>query len=184
MVKKEWHFDTLVVHGSEGIDPHTGAVSPPIYQSSTFAFHNSDHGEALFKGEADGFIYSRMHNPTQQCLEREMAFLEGGEAALAFSSGLAAISALVMTLCESGDNFVSSNTIYGGTHGNFQHFMPRVGIDAREVRGTHHDEVEAASDDKTTLVVEHETLTGTRAKLRFGKFHKHGLEVCLDNSTD
>lgn len=152
MVKKEWHFDTLVVHGSEGIDPHTGAVSPPLYQSSTFAFHNADHGEALFKGEAEGFIYSRMHNPTQQCFEREMAFLEGGEAALAFSSGLSAISALILTLCRSGDNFVSSNTIYGGTHSNFQHFMPRVGIEAREVRGTHLDEVEAAIDDKTRLI--------------------------------
>jgi O-acetylhomoserine/O-acetylserine sulfhydrylase-like pyridoxal-dependent enzyme len=77
MVKKEWGMDTLVVHGSEGIDKVTGAVAPPIYQSSTFAFHNSDHGEALFKGEATGYIYSRLGNPTEECLEREMAFRTG-----------------------------------------------------------------------------------------------------------
>jgi len=152
MIKKEWGFDSLAVHGAESMDPHTGSVAPPLYQTSTFFFHNSDHGEALFKGEADGFIYSRIANPTQQCLERQMACLEGGEAGLAFSSGLSAIAALIMTLCQTGDNFVSSVTIYGGTHGQFQGFMPRVGIDAREVRATHPDEIEAAIDDKTRLL--------------------------------
>jgi len=152
MVKKEWSFDTLAVHGSEGRDPHTGAVSPPLYQTSTFAFRDSDHGEALFKGEAEGFIYSRISNPTQQCLEREMAFLEGGEAGLAFASGLGAIAGLIMTLCKTGDNIVSSVTIYGGTHAQFMHFMPRMGIEVREVRATHLDELEAAIDDKTRLI--------------------------------
>ncbi len=152
MVKKEWRFDTLAVHGSEGIDPHTGAVSPPIYQSSTFAFRDSAHGEALFKGEASGYIYSRLGNPTEDCLEREMAFLEGGEAALAFSSGLSAEAALVMTLCSSGDNFVTSITVYGGTYALWKSFMPRMGIEPRDVRATHLDAIEAAIDDKTRLI--------------------------------
>ncbi len=186
MVKKEWRFDTLAVHGSEGIDPHTGAVSTPLYQSSTFAFHNTDHGEALFKGEAEGFIYSRISNPTQQCLEREMAFLEGGEAALAFSSGLAAISAMILTLCQSGDNFVSSCTIYGGTHANFIHFMPRVGIEAREVRATHLNEIEDAIDDKTRLIFietpanPNLDIIDIRGCVEIAK--KHGIPLAVDNT--
>ncbi len=186
MIKKNWSFDTLAVHGSEGIDPHTGAVSTPIYQTSTFAFHNSDHGEALFKGEAEGFIYSRISNPTQQCLEREMAFLEGGEAGLAFSSGLGAISALVLTLCRTGDNFVSSNTIYGGTHANFTHFMPRVGIEAREVRATHLDELEAAIDDKTRLIFietpanPNLDIIDVAGCVRIAR--KHGIPLAVDNT--
>lgn len=152
MVKKEWGFDTLVVHGMNGIDPQTGAVAPAIYQTSTFTFKDSKHGEALFRGEADGYIYTRISNPTTEHLEHEMALLEGGEAALAFSSGLAAIASLVMTLCKHGENFVSSNTIYGGTHSAFMNFYPRMGIEAREARGTHLDELEAAIDDKTRFI--------------------------------
>lgn len=186
MVKKEWRFDTLVVHGSEGIDPHTGAVSPPIYQSSTFAFKNSDHGEALFKGEAEGYIYSRMSNPTQACLEREMAFLEGGEAALAFSSGLSAEAALLMTLCRSGDNCVSSVTVYGGTHGMWMNFMPRMGIEVREVRATHLDELEAAIDEKTKVIFVETPANPTldiidvRACAQIAK--KHGILLAVDNT--
>ncbi len=152
MVKKEWALDTLCVHGSEGIDPHTGAISTPIYQSSTFAFKDAEHGEKLFKDEATGYIYSRLGNPTEDCLEREMAFLEGGESALALSSGMAAEAALILTLCGSGDNYVSSVTVYGGTHALNKVFMPRMGIEAREVRAIHLDEVESAIDDRTKLI--------------------------------
>ncbi|MBM3328260.1 MAG: aminotransferase class I/II-fold pyridoxal phosphate-dependent enzyme [Calditrichaeota bacterium] len=152
MIKPEWGFDTLCVHGSEGIDPRTGAVAPPIYQSSTFAFQNADHGEQLFRGEAKGYIYSRLGNPTEECLEREMAFLEKGEASLALSSGMAAEVAVILTLCKTGDNYVSSATVYGGTHAMNIGLMPRFGIEAREVRATHLDELEAAIDDRTRLL--------------------------------
>ncbi len=186
MVKKEWSFDTLTVHGSEGIDKHTGAVAPPLYQTSTFAFHNSDHGAALFNGEAEGHIYSRMSNPTQACFERQMAFLEDCEAGLAFASGLAAIHALVTTLCQTGDNFVSSATIYGGTHAQFQGFLPRMGIEAREVRATHLDEIEAAIDEKTKLIFietpanPNLDLIDIQACADLAK--KHGLPLAVDNT--
>ena len=186
MVKKEWHFDTLSVHGSESVDPHTGSVAPPIYQTSTFAFQNADHGEALFKGEVEGFIYSRISNPTQQCLEREMAFLEGGEAALAFASGLAAISGLILTLCRTGDNLVSSVTIYGGTHGQFAGLLPRLGIEAREVRATHLDEFEAAIDDKTRLLFietpanPNLSIIDIKGCVKIAR--KHGIPLVLDNT--
>jgi len=152
MVKKEWGFDTLAVHGSEGVDKHTGSVAPPIYQTSTFAFKNSDHGEGLFKGTESGYIYSRLGNPTEECLEREMAFLEGGEAALAFASGMGATSALMLTLCRTGDNYVSANTIYGGTHAMTLNLLPRFGINGREVCALNLSEIEAAIDDKTRLI--------------------------------
>lgn len=151
-VKPEWSFDTLCVHGSGGTDPLTGAVSTPIYQSSTFAFRNAQHGEDLFQGRGQGYIYSRLGNPTEDALEREMAFLEGGEAALATASGMAAEAALIMTLCRSGDNYVSANTIYGGTHALNLTLIPRMGIEAREVKATHLDELEAAIDSKTRLI--------------------------------
>ncbi len=152
MVKKEWKFDTLAVHGSEGHDPYTGAVAPPIYQSSTFAFRDSDHGEGLFKGTEEGYIYSRLGNPTETALEREMAFLEGGEAALAFSSGMAATTSLILTICKSGDNYVSANTIYGGTHAMNIGFMPRMNIECREVSAIDLEALEAAVDDRTKLL--------------------------------
>jgi len=186
MVKKEWGFDTLAVHGSEGVDKHTGAVSPPIYQSSTFAFKNAAHGEALFKGEADGFIYSRLGNPTEACLEREMAFLEGGEAALAFASGMAAETALFLTLCSAGDNYVSSVCVYGGTHSLGLKFMPRMNIEAREVRATNLDEIEAAIDSRTRLLFIETPANPTLDIIDISACveiaHRHNLPLVVDNT--
>ena len=152
MVKKSWRFATLAVHGSEGSDPLTGAHSTPIYQSSTFVFKNSQHGADLFAGKEKGYIYSRIHNPTQAALEREMAFLEEGEEAVAFASGMAAEVVTIMTLCRSGDNFVSSRTVYGGTHAMYQKVMPRIGVQAREVDATDLNQIEDAIDDKTRFI--------------------------------
>jgi len=152
MIKKSWGFATLAVHGCGGHDPHTGAVSPPIYQSSTFAFKNSQHGADLFSGQDQGYIYSRIQNPTVEMLEREMAFLEAGEEAIAFGSGMAAITNTVITLCNSGENFISSRTIYGGTHAMYLKVLPRIGIEAREVDASDLNKVEEAIDDKTRFI--------------------------------
>ncbi len=145
-------FDTKVVHGAHAMDPHTGSVAPPIYQTSTFYYKDASHGEALFKGEAEGFIYTRIGNPTTDGVQRHVACLEGAEAAVAFASGLAAIAAITFTLCEAGDNFVSSNTIYGGTHGQFQTYMKRFGVDAREVLATNVENIKNAIDEKTKFI--------------------------------
>ena len=152
MIKKSWGFATLAVHGSGGHDPITGAVSPPIYQSSTFAFKNSQHGADLFTGQAEGYIYSRLQNPTQEALEREMAFLEEGEEAVAFGSGMAAITTTILTLCRSGENFVSSRTVYGGTHALYLKVMPRINIGVTEVEATDLNKIEEAIDDKTRFI--------------------------------
>ena len=151
-VNKDWGFSTLAVHSSSGGDPVTGSVAPPIYQSSTFAFKNSKHGADLFKGEAEGYIYSRISNPTIDALNKEMAFLECGEAALSFGSGLAACFNVCISLCSQGDNFLTSNTIYGGTHKMHKNVLPRMGIEARIVDATDLEQVESMIDDKTKYI--------------------------------
>ncbi|MGE5174797.1 MAG: trans-sulfuration enzyme family protein [Hyphomicrobiales bacterium] len=145
-------FNTLCVHGSGGVDPQTGAVSVPIYQSSTFAFHDAQEGADIFAGKRQGYFYTRLGNPTVAALEREMAFLERGEAALATGSGMAATATVVFALCSAGDNLVASRTLYGGTHKLFQEQLPRLGIEVREVDANDADAVDRAIDERTRVL--------------------------------
>lgn len=183
---KKAHFATLCVHGSGGVDESTGALSIPIYQSSTFAFKNAKHGADIFSGEQEGYVYTRIGNPTQSAFEKEMAFLEGGEAALAFGSGMAAISSTIFSLCRSGDNFVSSNTLYGGTHSLFMDTLPRVEIEAREVDTTNLTEIEQVIDEKTRcLYVEtpaNPTLMISDLAACAKIAHKHKIPLIVDNT--
>jgi len=183
---KNAHFATLCVHGSGGVDEKTGAVSIPIYQSSTFAFKDAKHGADIFSGEQEGYVYTRIGNPTQSALEKEMAFLEGGEAALAFGSGMAAISSIVLSLCQAGDNFVSSNTLYGGTHSLFVDTLPRMNIEAREVDTTDLTQIESAIDEGTRLIyVEspaNPTLAITDLEACSKIANKHGIPLVIDNT--
>ncbi len=144
-------FATLCVHGSGGVDPQTGAVSVPIYQSSTFAFHSAEQGAAIFAGEVEGYFYTRLGNPTQAALEREMAFLERGEAALATGSGMAAITTVVLGHVSTGDNILASKTLYGGTHKFFQTLLPKLGVEVRYVDPACSDAVRRAADGRTRL---------------------------------
>ncbi|MBL7074576.1 aminotransferase class I/II-fold pyridoxal phosphate-dependent enzyme [candidate division KSB1 bacterium] len=186
MVKKSWGFATLAVHGSGGGDPQTGALSPPIYQSSTFAFKNADHGARLFAGEEKGFIYTRISNPTQEALEREMAFLEGGEAALAFASGMAATTGVVLTLARSGENIISIRMVYGGTHALFMDVLSRLDIEVREVDGEELVEFEEKIDEKTRMIFIETPANPTlkivdiRGCARIAK--KAGIPLVVDNT--
>jgi len=183
---KKAHFATLCIHGSGGVDASTGALSIPIYQSSTFAFKNAKHGADIFSGAQEGYVYTRIGNPTQAALEKEMAFLEGGEAALAFGSGMAAISSVIFSLCESGDNFVSGNTLYGGTHSLFMDTLPRFNIQAREVETTQIENIAKAIDEKTRLIYietpANPTLFVTDISAVAALAQKHGLPVVVDNT--
>jgi methionine-gamma-lyase len=144
-------FATLCVHGSGGVDPQTGAVSTPIYQSSTFAFHSAEEGAAIFAGEKEGYFYTRLGNPTQAAFEREMAFLERGEAALAAASGMAATTVVVAGHVSPGDNIIASKTLYGGTHKLFGTLLPRFGVEVRLVDATSASEILARADRRTRL---------------------------------
>lgn len=121
-------FGSEVVHGTDGVDPGTGAISPPIYQTSTFAFKSAEQGAAIFAGTEDGYVYTRISNPTNDRLAKKMARLESAEAGLTFASGLAAIAACVTTLTKKEESFIADDTIYGGTHSMFKNIIPRFGI--------------------------------------------------------
>jgi len=126
---KELDFHTLAVRGVAPAEEYTGAVATPIYQSSTFSYFTADRGAALFAKEAQGYIYTRLANPTNEKLEKNLALLEGAEAGLAFASGLAAINALALYHCSAGDHFLVQKELYGGTYELFTKHFPRLGID-------------------------------------------------------
>ena len=190
MAKKPFGFSTRCVHGhghqSDGRWRTARPVSVPIVQTSTFAFDNADHGAAIFAGEDDGFLYTRLGNPTQEALEQRMAALEGAEAALAVASGMAAATTAVLTLCECGDHIVSGDTLYGGTHQLFSHTLPRLGIEVTEINATDPAHFEAAITDKTKLIyVEtpaNPTLVLTNIPAVAEIAHAHGLPLLVDNT--
>ena len=129
-------FETLAVHGGYSPDPVTKAVAVPIYQTTSYAFDDTQHGADLFDLKVAGNIYTRIMNPTTAVLEQRMAALEGGVGALALASGMAAISYSIQTIAEAGDNIVSSATLYGGTYNLFAHTFPQLGLQARFAHAT------------------------------------------------
>jgi len=144
------HPETLALHGgSYRADPASGAVAPPIYQTTSFQFEDSAHATRLFSLEEIGFIYTRTGNPTQDILEQRLAALEGGVAALTVSSGQAATAFSVLNLAQAGDNIVTSTDLYGGTWNLFANTLKQVGIDVRFVDPADPENFRRATDDKT-----------------------------------
>ena len=124
-------IETLAVHGGYTPDPTTKAVAVPIYQTTSYAFDDTQHGADLFDLKVPGNIYTRIMNPTCDVLEKRVAAMEGGIAGLALASGMAAITYAIQTIAQAGDNVVSSATLYGGTYNLFAHTLPRYGIEIR-----------------------------------------------------
>lgn len=120
MAEKHKHMETAVIHDGYDSKDHTGSLVTPIYQTSTFTFDTAEQGERRFAGEEDGYIYSRLGNPTVKVLEERIAVLEGGEAGLAFGSGMAAVSAVLISLTKAGDHVICSQGLYGCTFGLLQ----------------------------------------------------------------
>ncbi|MDD3786135.1 MAG: aminotransferase class I/II-fold pyridoxal phosphate-dependent enzyme [Hydrogenophaga sp.] len=124
-------LETIAVHGGQSPDPTTKSVAVPIYQTVAYAFDSAQHGADLFDLKVPGNIYTRIMNPTNDVLEKRLAALEGGIAALALASGMAAITYAIQTIAEAGDNIVSASTLYGGTYNLFAHTFPQQGIEVR-----------------------------------------------------
>ncbi len=124
-------LETLAVHAGYSPEPTTKAVAVPIYQTVAYAFDNAQHGADLFDLKVAGNIYTRIMNPTEDVLEKRVAALEGGIAALALASGMAAITYAIQTIAEAGDNIVSASTLYGGTYNLFAHTFPQLGLEVR-----------------------------------------------------
>ena len=124
-----WSFETQQVHAGASPDPSTNARATPIYQTTSYVFRDTQHGADLFSLAEPGNIYTRIMNPTQDVLEQRVAALEGGAAALAFASGSAATTAAILNIASSGDHFVSSPSLYGGTYNLFHYTLPKLGIE-------------------------------------------------------
>lgn len=146
------HIETLALHAGYEPDPTTKAVAVPIYQTTSYAFDNTQHGADLFDLKVQGNIYTRIMNPTTDVLEKRVAAMEGGIGALGLASGMAAITYAIMTIAEAGDNIVTTSTLYGGTYNLFAHTLPRYGIEVRFA--DYHDVagMEALIDHKTKAV--------------------------------
>lgn len=127
---RQFGFNTRQLHAGQTPDPTTGSRAAPIYQTTSYVFKDTDHAARLFALEEFGNIYTRIMNPTSDVFERRIADLEGGVGALAASSGHAAQTLAILTLCGAGDHIVSSSTLYGGTYNQFAYTFPRLGIDA------------------------------------------------------
>jgi O-acetylhomoserine (thiol)-lyase len=146
-------FGTRCVHaGQAEPDPATGARAPPIYQTTSYVFEDADHAADRFALEAEGNVYSRYQNPTVAMLETRLAALEGGTAAVATGSGLAALDAATSMLAGAGDNVVSASSIYGGTHTYLSKMASRRGVEARFVDTLDEDAYAAAVDEDTAYV--------------------------------
>lgn len=145
-------FETLQLHAGQEVDPTTGSRAVPIYQTTSFVFNSSEHGANLFALKEFGNIYTRIMNPTTDVFEKRVAALEGGVAALAVASGQAAQFIALSNILQSGDNFVTSSFLYGGSYNQFKVSFKRLGIEARFANGDEPTSIEALIDDKTKAI--------------------------------
>ena len=183
----DYRFETLQLHvGQEEADPATDARAVPIYQTTSYVFHNSKHAADRF-GLADaGNIYGRLTNSTQDVLEKRVAALEGGSAALALASGAAAITYTIEALAANGGHIVAQKTIYGGSYNLLAHTLPQYGINTTFVDAHDLAEVEAAIKDDTRAIYL-ETLGNPNSDIpdvdAIAQIaHKHGLPLVVDNT--
>ncbi len=179
-------IETLAIHAGYEPDPTTKAVAVPIYQTTSYAFDNTQHGADLFDLKVQGNIYTRIMNPTTDVLEKRVAAMEGGIGGLALASGMAAITYSIFTLAEAGDNIISTSQLYGGTYNLFAHTLPRLGI---EVRFAAADDIQgmAALIDERTKAVYCESIgnpAGNVADLQAiaDMAHAHDVPVIVDNT--
>ncbi len=180
------HFETLQLHAGHKVDPATHSAATPIYQTTSYAFTDTQDGEDLFALRKSGFIYSRLTNPTQSALEERLAALEGGTAALALASGSAAVTYSILNLAGAGDEIVSASTLYGGSYELFSDTFKHLGITVRFVNPDHPEEFEAAINEKTKAVYL-ESLGNPAVNISDFEAiadiaHRNGLPVILDNT--
>lgn len=144
--------ETIAVHTGYSPEATTKSVAVPIYQTTSYAFDNTQHGADLFDLKVPGNIYTRITNPTNAVIEARVAALEGGIGAVALASGMAAITYAIQTIAEAGDNIVSVSALYGGTYNLFAHTLPRQGIEVRFFDHNDPESIRNLIDDKTKLV--------------------------------
>lgn len=187
MRTNDLHFETLQLHvGQEAADPTTDARAVPIYQTTSYVFHNSEHAAARFALQDPGNIYGRLTNPTQEVFEKRMAALEGGVAALAVASGAAAIAYTFQNITRAGDHIVAANTIYGGTYNLLAHTLPVSGVITTFVDPSAPANFEAAIRPETKLIFietlgnPHSNIVDMEAVAEIA--HRHHIPLVVDNT--
>ena len=183
---KDYHFNTLALHGGQEIDSATNSRAVPIYQTTSYAFNDADHAARLFALQEFGNIYTRLMNPTTDVFEKRLAALEGGVAALATASGQAAETLTILTLAKAGDEIVSTTSLYGGTYNLFHYTLPKFGINVKFADGADYDAIEAAISDKTKAIYT-ETVGNPKLDVidieKLAEIaHRNGLPLVIDNT--
>ncbi len=180
------HLSTKLIHAGQGPNIETGALSTPIYQTSTFCFNSVEHAMGVGSGEIKGYMYSRAANPTTKVLEEKLAIMEGGEEAICTSSGMGAIGSLLIGLLNTGDHIICGDTIYGGTDYIMRTNMPALGIQVTFVDTTNLSEIESAIKPNTKLIYFETPTNPTMAVTdissvgEIGK--RYGIKVAVDNT--
>lgn len=186
MEKKQLHEDTAVIHYGYEAEKFNGSLNIPLYQTSTFSFSNAEEGERRFSGEEEGHIYSRLGNPTVRLLEERMIALEKGEGALAFGSGMAAVSSVLVHLTKTGDHILCSRGIYGCTFGLLGIMEEKYNITHALIHMRTEEEIEKAITPETVCIYVETPINPTmelvdlEAVVNVAK--RHGLRVIVDNT--
>ncbi|HQB79563.1 MAG TPA: PLP-dependent aspartate aminotransferase family protein, partial [Tenuifilaceae bacterium] len=182
---KKMGFNSLLIHAG-AIDDQYGSATVPIYQTSTFGFPNVDEGAKCFAGESDGFIYTRIGNPTISALEKQVAILENGFGAVATASGMGAVSTIYMALLQSGDHMISTNAVYGPSRGIMESFFAKFGVESSYISTSNPENiVKAIRPNTKVLYIETPTnptmeLTDIKACAKIAK--EHNLTLVVDNT--
>jgi len=179
-------LESLALHHGYTSEPTTKAAAVPIYQTTSYTFDNTQHGADLFDLKVPGNIYSRIMNPTNDVLEKRLAEMEGGIAALALASGMAAITYAIQCITRAGDNIVSTSQLYGGTYNLFAHTLPTQGVDVRMASFDDFEALEKLIDDKTRAVF-CESIGNPAGNVvdlqRLSEIaHRHGVPLIVDNT--
>src|SRR5512135_12657 len=184
--KENYRLATLALHAGQEVDPTTTARAVPIYATSSYSFKSTDHAADLFALKEFGNIYSRLMNPTNDVLEKRLAALDGGIGGLAFASGQAAITAAILTITHSGQNFISSTSLYGGTWTLFSQTLKKLGVEVRFFDPDHPERIGTLVDANTRLVYLESVGNPKNDVPDFEKIsdiaHRHGLPVIVDNT--
>lgn len=184
--KQTLHKDTLVIHEGYDDSKHHGSLAVPLYQTSTYSFENAIQGEKRFAGEEAGNIYSRLGSPTVSVLEERIAALENGAAALAFGSGMAAVSSILVHLTKAGDHIICSRGIYGCTFGFLRILQEKYNITHNLISMTNEEEIEKAITPETVCIYVETPINPTMElvdlQMVCNVARKHGLVVVVDNT--
>lgn len=178
--------ETLLLHGGQEPDPVTGSRAVPIHRTTSFVFRDTEHAQNLFALKEAGNIYSRIMNPTVDVFEKRVALLEGGAAAVALSSGMAAIAFSILNIAGAGDEIVAASNLYGGTYNLFAVSLPRYGINVKFVDATDPENFRAAITDKTKAIfaetIGNPSLHVLDIEAVANIAHDNGLPLLIDNT--